>query len=227
MREARRQFRVSSLNLESINFTLGLLADRMDELEGRRGTPKFKSDLDMGMNRVRSMQSGSISTDGATVVQVDAVSTEVDGVSGATSGVQNLTASATPGANRLVMSPTGSQYINRGWYSDLIRESTQQTITLNSIITYAHGEALKPRNVWAVIVCTSDELGYVTGDEADFVTGGTYGVSPVARYVSGVYCDAANVGCSLDNSIFIVDRSTNAIASITTGNWKLVLRWIL
>ena len=121
-REARRTYRINRVDLENINFVFGQMADRIDELEGRRGTPKFKSDVNMGMNKVSSMRSGSASTDGATVVQVDAVATEVDGVSGATAGTQNLSASATPAANRLVMSPAGSQYIATGWTTPMVQD---------------------------------------------------------------------------------------------------------
>ena len=41
VREARRSFRLNSLSLEELNFMLAQLGDRLDELEGRRGTPKF------------------------------------------------------------------------------------------------------------------------------------------------------------------------------------------
>ena len=115
VREARRSFRLNSLSLEELNFMLAQLGDRLDELEGRRGTPKFRSSVDMGLNRVTQMQSGSLATDGATVVQVDNVVASVDNLGAATGGVQNLSASATPGANRLVMSPTSSQYLDKGW----------------------------------------------------------------------------------------------------------------
>lgn len=115
VREARRSFRLNSLSLEELNFMLGQLGDRLDELEGRRGTPKFKSNVDMGLNRVTQMRSGSVATDGATVVQIDGVEAVLDNLGIATGGVQNLSASATPGANRLVMSPAASQYIDKNW----------------------------------------------------------------------------------------------------------------
>lgn len=54
-REARRTFRVGSLSVDQINFALGLIADRLDELEGRRGTPQFKNNVDMGANRITSV----------------------------------------------------------------------------------------------------------------------------------------------------------------------------
>ena len=57
VREARRSFRLNSLSLEELNFMLAQLGDRLDELEGRRGTPKFRSSVDMGLNRVTQMQS--------------------------------------------------------------------------------------------------------------------------------------------------------------------------
>lgn len=54
-REVRQNYRVTSNDVNSINFVFQLIADRLDELEGRRGTPQFKSDVNMGNNRITSM----------------------------------------------------------------------------------------------------------------------------------------------------------------------------
>ena len=134
VREARRSFRLNSLSLEELNFMLAQLGDRLDELEGRRGTPKFRSNVDMGLNRVTQMQSGSLATDGATVVQVDNVEASLDNLGAATGGVQNLSASATPGSNRLVMSPASSQYIDKEW---LPADLGERTLVWDKLITGA------------------------------------------------------------------------------------------
>lgn len=71
MREARRTFRVGALTIEQVNFTLGLIADRMDELEGRRGTPQFKNDVNMGNNRMTRMAAAAGATDAVSKVQAE------------------------------------------------------------------------------------------------------------------------------------------------------------
>lgn len=144
-REARRNFRLTSLNLEEINFCFGLLMDRIDELEGRRGTPQFKSNIDMGSNKVTQMQSGTAGSDGATVIQVEGVQSDLDDVTGGTAG---LVATATPASNRIVMSPSGSQYLNAGWLSksmlvwDKTLTGAATTVTTNGEVMLdglAHG----------------------------------------------------------------------------------------
>jgi len=50
MPEAGRQYRVSVLDLESVNASFGLLADRLDEFEGRRGTTTIWNTLNLSGN---------------------------------------------------------------------------------------------------------------------------------------------------------------------------------
>jgi hypothetical protein len=47
MSEARQKYRINQLSINQINHILGMMSDRIDELEGRRGTPEFKSTADM------------------------------------------------------------------------------------------------------------------------------------------------------------------------------------
>src|SRR5512135_2236694 len=47
----RRQYRVGSASVDEINFVFGQLADRLDQMEGWRGTPEFQADVDMGGHR--------------------------------------------------------------------------------------------------------------------------------------------------------------------------------
>ena len=83
----------------------------------------------------------------------------------ATGGVQNLSASA-PGANRLVMSPASSQYLDKGWLSsDFLKyyfESAEQTITgAGALITCAW--AWIEEAVQAMLICKTAEGGYSIG----------------------------------------------------------------
>lgn len=69
-REARRSFRVSGLSIENINFTLGLIADRMDEMEGRRGAPEFKSNVDMNNNKLKNVGAATEVSEAVVLSQV-------------------------------------------------------------------------------------------------------------------------------------------------------------
>ena len=227
VREARRSFRLNSLSLEELNFMLAQLGDRLDELEGRRGTPKFRSNVDMGLNRVTQMQSGSLATDGATVVQVDNVEASLDNLGAATGGVQNLSASATPGANRLVMSPAASQYIDKGWLStDLLRyyfESAEQTITSAGSLTLAHGLGVEPKLVSVILVCQTAEFGYSVGDKVFVPWQESYTLNSGVSIVG----DATNLNIrygSYVNVFIVVHKTTGAATGITVANWKAIFR---
>jgi len=55
MAESRKIYRIQALDINQINWQLAQLANRLDELEGWRGTPTFRSDLDIQSNKIRSM----------------------------------------------------------------------------------------------------------------------------------------------------------------------------
>ena len=77
MAEARRVYQLSDLSLPAINFLLSQLGDRLDQLEGYRGTPTFKSDLDLQGNRGKNAGSGSDSTDLANVGQISSLALQL------------------------------------------------------------------------------------------------------------------------------------------------------
>ena len=226
VREARRSFRLNSLSLEELNFMLAQLGDRLDELEGRRGTPKFRSDVDMGLNRVTQMQSGSLATDGATVVQVDNVEDSLDNLGAATGGVQNLSASATPGANRLVMSPAASQYIDKGWLStDLLRyyfESAEQTITGAGALTLAHGLGVEPKLIQAMLICKTAEGGYSIGHKTVWSHHQAYGIVDVGV---AIISDSTNLDIRYGaGNPILLTLNSGAAFTITLANWKAIFR---
>ena len=93
-REARRTLRISSLTVNDINFVLALLTDRLDELEGRRGTPTFKSNVNMDSNRITSVGDASnaadaISLGGAINAASSAATSAVSPISATISAAQN------------------------------------------------------------------------------------------------------------------------------------------
>ena len=75
MLEQRRQYRIlNPSNLgdlaNQVNRLLGNIGDRFDQLEGYRGTPTFKANLDVGANRVTNAADAVASSDLATKSQV-------------------------------------------------------------------------------------------------------------------------------------------------------------
>lgn len=68
-REARQSYTLSSNNIAELNFILAQISNRLDELEGRRGTPRFKSNVDMGSNRITSVGNATGDNDALPKVQ--------------------------------------------------------------------------------------------------------------------------------------------------------------
>lgn len=71
--EVRTQYRIGEIDIHGINRVFGQLADRLDELEGRRGTPTFKADIDAGGNRLTNVADATEATDAVTKGQAHEV----------------------------------------------------------------------------------------------------------------------------------------------------------
>lgn len=76
MVEQRRQYRISNpqniLDLANqVNRQFSAIADRFDEMEGFRGTPTFRSNIDLGGNKAVNAALAETDTDLATKYQVE------------------------------------------------------------------------------------------------------------------------------------------------------------
>jgi hypothetical protein len=71
MAKTRDNYQITGSTVEelkrSLNFMLQRFADRMDKIEGIRGTASIESDLEMNANRVREIGSGSADDDAARI----------------------------------------------------------------------------------------------------------------------------------------------------------------
>lgn len=76
MKESRSSYLISDLNLTDLNFVLSQIADRLDELEGRRGTPSFNSDVDMNGNKVTDAAAATNASDVVTKSQLSGLTTD-------------------------------------------------------------------------------------------------------------------------------------------------------
>lgn len=69
MAKTRDNYQVTGRTVDEItrnlNFILQRFADRMDKIEGIRGTASIESDLDMNLNRIREVAAGDEDTDAA------------------------------------------------------------------------------------------------------------------------------------------------------------------
>jgi len=84
--------------------------------------------------------------------------------------------------------------------------------------TVAHGLSAVPRSTYVILRNKTAELGYSIGDEVAIWNGNTFPVN--------IYADATNVGIVQQSAsnLVIIRKDTFASATITTGNWKYVVR---
>jgi hypothetical protein len=90
MARARDYYRVSGNTVSELvtglNFLLQRMADRMDRIEGIRGTASIESALDMNSNLIKEVGSGSLQDDAARLSDIDTVAaftiTAGDGLTG-------------------------------------------------------------------------------------------------------------------------------------------------
>lgn len=107
-------------------------------------------------------------------------------------------------------------------------ESAEQTLTLGTAASVAHGLGAVPEIARLALRCKTAELGYSVGDEVEYVGqmgDGTYGAS----YGATVFANATNVGFVIGatGGPSILNKSTGVAGAITLANWKGVLRaWI-
>lgn len=62
MTTSKQVYRVSDIQLQYI---LNSISDRLDKVEGWRGTPEFQADVDLNTNLLTNVGSGSAMTDAA------------------------------------------------------------------------------------------------------------------------------------------------------------------
>jgi hypothetical protein len=98
--------------------------------------------------------------------------------------------------------------------------SSQQNVAASTNLTVAHGLGRKPTHVDVILQCTSADANHASGDELQF-TATTNAGNVSANCISW---DTTNVYIVTMNAIFIVDRSSTAIATLTMANWKFVVR---
>jgi hypothetical protein len=116
-------------------------------------------------------------------------------------------------------------HFNPEWFRFLVTgpESDSKAITSGTNTTIPHRLKSPPRQLWAVLICTSTELGYAAGDEvapAGFEDASDYGVS-LSADVTNIY---ATVGA---NGIRLMRRTApiGEFATIDNSKWRLVVRF--
>ena len=100
-------------------------------------------------------------------------------------------------------------------------ESAQQTITMNSNLTIAHGLGVQPKLITAALININTELGYTAGQEVE-ININTSSSSGTSGGIT-VRPDSTNLNVRFGNAISI-HGATSGISTINAANWKLVMR---
>lgn len=106
------------------------------------------------------------------------------------------------------------------WLSENRYISPQQTLTLNTTVTLAHGLGAKP-DLWKVtMVCTTAEHGYAVGEDVDIYF--TANSASVAGWGVVPSVDATNIYLITGaNAVIMMSKTTRQQANATPANWKL------
>ena|SRR5437762_7359808 len=101
--------------------------------------------------------------------------------------------------------------------------SSDQTVTINSVLNVAHGFGVKPKLVQVALKCATAEFNYSVGDEVILygivveVNAGGHGIEVVT--------DTTNVTVLTATVLDLKDKATpGTTVTITVANWKYVIR---
>jgi hypothetical protein len=141
-------------------------------------------------------------------------------------GLLTLTgAGATPAVNDNSTKVATTAYvrneINRLGFTRVF-ESSNQTVTPNSVLNVAHGLGAIPKLFRVYLKCTTTEAatGYSAGDEIAMDFSFVSGVSVVQCGADGTNVSVRFTGGSLQ----VLHKTTAASTTITTTNWAFVVR---
>ena len=104
--------------------------------------------------------------------------------------------------------------------------STEQTLTATSTITVSHGLGGVPDLATGHLVCKTAEHGYAVGDELEVGMSWFSDGSPGTSQENGIAVvkNSSNVLALIGESVEVPNRTNlGQAATITLGNWKLVL----
>ena len=108
--------------------------------------------------------------------------------------------------------------------------SSNQTITPGGTLTLAHGMGVKPKIIQLVLVCITNNAGYVAGDEVFIPSAGNNdgGSSAIQGACSAWVDDTTNIKIqygSASNMFVINSRSGGgSLVQLTDGSWRLQVR---
>ncbi|MBW2621282.1 MAG: hypothetical protein JRD68_00120 [Deltaproteobacteria bacterium] len=69
----KETYRVPTNSVDSINNALSFIMDRLDKLEGFRGTPEFQADVSLTDHQITKVADGQAADDGVSLTQLDVV----------------------------------------------------------------------------------------------------------------------------------------------------------
>ena len=180
----------------------------------RTGLAESGSDAGSNMGLFRYNDSGVFQGTAIEVQRSDG-SVVLEGASGGFQGTGTINAAG--------LYVDGESVLHEG----AIFESSEQSITANTILTVAHGLGARPRFAWVRMRCKTAELSYAVDDETDgqFSDGGathsSTGPMPVRADATNLYFAFGN------DPPRVVEQLASSSANwvtVTSGNWRLIFR---
>ena len=100
--------------------------------------------------------------------------------------------------------------------------SSQQTVAADTVLDVAHGLGAKPTLVQVSLLCTTDNIGYVssTADEVLYFHINDANSDRGAT----IFWDTTNVTIVQGFLLVLIDASTNNSAAVTMASWRWIVR---
>lgn len=104
-------------------------------------------------------------------------------------------------------------------------ESSEQTVTADTLLQVAHGLGAVPKSVEVYLRCKTTDAGYSANDEIKWSSTGS--TSATTDYGATVSADATNVEIIQGAAIEVLGKATFNAAGLTVGNWRWIVRaWL-
>lgn len=121
-----------------------------------------------------------------------------------------------------VVRASGSNITPYNSGEDPVYESPEQTISVTGTFTLDHGLGAAPNDIQAVLVCKTDQLGYVAGDKI-FINDAIQGAASTGHSIKFTATQLSLKYGSSAGPYEIINFSSGTRADITPANWRLVL----
>ena len=180
-------------------------------------------DFDNGAMANVDINSGAI--DGAVIGANDAAAITGTTITGTTITGTTVNASTTLQIGGVAVTKSAAQINAVGLSLTAGTAAAERGLGTAGLTTQAHGFAALPSMVVCVLECTTNDQGYVVGDQISF-GGNIISLDAASKAGATVYSDTTNIYIAIDNDAIdrqlVVDPAGTTTITLDSSDWKVV-----